>query len=72
MNLGFVTTVFEVWLGVGLVWYFLCGLDFFFFFFFGIGGGGFLFVGFVDDGFGFEKSWVLLNFLVFLGWVCEP
>ena len=68
MNLGFFTTVFEVWLGVGLVWYFLCGLDFFF----GIGGGGFLFVGFVDDGFRFEKSWVLLNFLVFLGWVCEP
>ena len=48
------------------------GWIFFFFFFFGIGGGGFLFVGFVDDGFGFEKSWVLLNFLVFLGWVCEP
>ena len=40
------------------------GLDFFFL----IGGGGFLFVGLIDYGFGFEKRWVLLNFLVFLGW----
>ena len=31
-------------------------------------------MGLVDDGFGFgfEKRWVLLNFLVFLGGVCDP
>ena len=34
---------------------------------FGVHGGGFLFVGLIDDGFGFENMWVLLNFLVFLG-----
>ena len=25
-------------------------------------------MGLIDYGFGFEKRWVLLNFLVFLGW----
>ena len=44
----------------------------FFFFFFGISGGGFLFVGLSNDGFGFEKRWVSLNFLMFLGGVCDP
>ena len=29
-------------------------------------------MGLVDDGFGFEKRWVLLNFLVFLGGVYDP
>ena len=33
-----------------------------------ITGGGFLFVGLANDGFRFEKRWLLLNFLVFLGW----
>ena len=29
-------------------------------------------MGLVDDGFGFEKRWVSLNFLMFLGGVCDP
>ena len=44
---------------------FLYGLVFFFSF--GNGGGGFLFGGLIDNWFIFEKSCILIKFLVFLG-----
>ena len=46
---------------------FLYGLVFFFLFEMVVDDDGFLFWGFVDDGFGIEKSCVLMKFLVFLG-----
>ena len=46
---------------------FLYGLVFFFLFEMVVDDDGCLFGGFVDDGFGIEKSCVLMKFLVFLG-----
>ena len=47
---------------LGLIWYFSMG-----FFFFGKGDAGFLFMGLVDDGFGFKRGGYCWNFWYFCG-----